>query len=78
MVTNAKPRGRPVNLSMATEDFGNVPCAEKMSRSSFSVVVEGKIATKSFELMNDITLDLPEARTVPERRVSNHQRAEPA
>src|SRR6266446_5317731 len=57
IVANAKPRARPVSLSMTTWISFTGPCGESMSRRSFSVTSKERFPTYSFELIINPGLD---------------------
>ena len=74
MVTNAKPRERPLNLSIAMNTSATLPCCEKRSRSSPSVVLKARLPTYNLEPILIIPRSTGSSRTVPDHRVSNHHR----
>ena len=55
MVTNAKPRGRPLNLSLITSDFDNRAVSAEELLELFLGGVEGKVSNKQFYTHDDFT-----------------------
>src|ERR1700694_3688760 len=53
MVTNPKPRGRPLNLSMMRSTSITAPCAAKRSWSWFSVVLKERFPTNNLVFIDD-------------------------